>query len=108
MTEPDSEKRIELTDEEKDDQVETETIEFTEELGKAKLLKDIKFDEKKIEKLESHEVEDILELSKEDWKEKFGVDEGILYFNRISRFKVKTLLIKKIGKTWNKKRKRTN
>ena len=84
--------------EEKDDQMETEeTINLTEEERKAKLLKDIKFDETKIEKLEFYEVEDILELSKEDWKEKFGVDEGILYFNRISKLKVKTLLIKKIG-----------
>ena len=84
--------------EEKDDQMETEeTINLTEEERKAKLLKDIKFNETKIEKLESYEVEDILELSKEDWIQKFGVDEGILYFNRISKLKVKTLLIKKIG-----------
>ena len=44
--------------------------------------------EKKIEKLESYEVEDILELNKEDWIQKFGVDEGILYFNRISKLNV--------------------
>ena len=84
--------------EEKDDQTDSEEIiESTEEERKAKLLKDIKFDETKIEKLEFYEVEDILELSKEDWIQKFGVDEGILYFNRISKLKVKTLLIKKIG-----------
>ena len=82
--------------EEKDDQMDSkEIIELTEEERKAKLLKDITFDETKIEKLERYKEKDILRLTENQWKEKFGVDEGILYFNRISEFKVKTLLIKK-------------
>ena len=96
--------------EEKDDQMETEkTIKLTEEERKAKLLKDIKFDETKIEKLEPYEEKDILRLTDNQWKEKFGVDEGILYFNRISELKVKTILIKKIGrrkKPWSQKKTR--
>ena len=76
--------------EEKDDQMDSkEIIETTEEERKAKLLKKIKFDEK-IEKLKPFEVEDILELRENQWKEIFGDSEGILYFNRISKLKVKT------------------
>ena len=82
--------------EEKDRQMESkEIIEITDEERKAKLLKDIKFDEKKIEKLEPYEEKDILRLKENQWTKLVGDSEGILYFNRISELKVKTLLIKK-------------
>ena len=78
--------------EKKDDQMESEEIiEITEEERKAKLLKDIKFDKKKIEKLEPFEVEEILELTENQWTKLVGDSEGIAYFNRISKLKVKTL-----------------
>ena len=78
--------------EEKDDQMESkEIIELTEEERKVKLLKDITFDETKIEKLERYKVEEILELEKDEWTQIFGPSEGILYYKRISKLKVKRL-----------------
>ena len=79
--------------------------ETTEEL-KTKLLSEIDEEDKK--KLQKFSAQQLLDLKRKDCQEIFGTIDGIRYFNHFSRVKVKTLLIKKIGKTWNKKRKRTN
>ena len=77
-----------------DDQMETkETIKLTEEELKTKLLNEIDEEDKK--KFENLKARDILELTENQWKEIFETIKGIAYFNRISKLKVKTLLIKK-------------